>query len=295
MDLSIIIVSYNSKELTLKCLQSLMRSNDRLKREIFIVDNASTDGSIEAITSQYSEVVCVVNKDNLGFGPANNLAAAQATGKYLLFLNSDTEVYPDTLEDLWESAERNNSAIASCKLINPDGSTQPQGGSLPTIMNIAAWMWFIDDLPGVNRVMVPYQQRRLAYFKQDQIPGWVAGTAMLIKKTVFDQMGGFDLSIFLYGEDVELCYRARKQGIRVDYFAKPQVLHLGQGSGSSKHAILGEYQGLKHLYQKHHPHWQFSLVRLLLKTGALLRIVIFGMIRSDAQRKIIYQEAFRLA
>jgi GT2 family glycosyltransferase len=272
-----------------------MRSNDRLKREIFIVDNASTDGSLEAIAKQYAEVKCVHNAQNIGFGPANNQAAAMATGKYLLFLNSDTEIYPDTIDDWWNAVEETDSAISSCKLINPDASIQPQGGALPNLGNLFAWMFFIDDIPGLNMLFKPYQQRRNRYFVVNQHPGWVAGAALWVKKSVFDNLSGFDPAIFMYGEDVEFCYRAHKQGIGVDYFAKPQIMHLGQGSGSPKNALLGEYKGLQYLYQKHHSRWQLSLVRLFLKLGALLRIIIFGMIRGDAQRKTIYQEAYKLA
>jgi GT2 family glycosyltransferase len=295
MDLSIIIISYNSKELTLKCLDSLMQSNDRLKREIIIIDNASTDGSISAVSAKYKEVKCVVNADNIGFGPANNQAAALAKGRYLLFLNSDTQVYPDTLADLYEAAEMYQADISGCKLVNPDGSIQPQGGSLPNLVRIFDWMFFFDDIPLLNQIIVPYQQRHTGYFRHNQQPGWVGGAAMLVSRDTFNRLGGFDPQIFMYGEDLEFCYRAQNQDLSVHYFAKPQVLHVGQGSGSSKNAVCGEYKGILHLYRKHKPAWQLPLVRYMLKLGALLRIVIFGMILSDATKKDIYKHCYRLA
>ncbi len=123
--------------------------------------------------------------------------------------------------------------------------------------------------------------------EQDQRPGWLAGTALLIKREIYDQLHGLDDHIFMYGEDVEFCLRAKAEGIEVDYFQAPKLIHLGQASGSSRAAILGEYKGLKYIYQKHQPAWQYFCLRLLLKVGALLRLIIF--------RNPIYAEAFKLA
>lgn len=294
MNLSIIIVNYNTEKLTLKCLQSLYRSNDELKWETIVVDNGSKDDSLQNLKTKFPDIKIIESPTNLGFGTANNLGATGATGDYLLFLNSDCEVYPDTLQTWFDLVIGHQSAISSCKLVNPDGSIQPQGGALPNLNNVFDWMFFFDDLPLINSLILPYQQRHRPYFFKDHQPGWLSGTALLVKRSVFDTLDGFDETIFMYGEDVEFCYRAKKEGFHLDYYCKPQIRHLGQGSGSSANALLGEFQGLIYLWKKHKPGWQLPLLKLNLIFGALFRIVIFGMIRGDGEKRATYIKALTL-
>jgi len=156
-------------------------------------------------------------------------------------------------------------------------------------------MLFIDDLPLINKIIKPYQQRSSLFFNKDQHPGWLGGTAFLIKKDLYSKLNGLDQKIFMYGEDVEFCQRISNLGIELDYFSSPSLTHLGQASGSSEGAILGEYKGLKYIYQKHKPKWEYPILRMLLKIGALLRIIIFGIMLKDEKRKQIYTKAFKLA
>jgi hypothetical protein len=294
MHLSIIIVSYNTQELVCKCLDSIIQSNDRLKKEVIVVDNHSTDATVSVVREKYPWVQLVVNPENYGFGRANNLAAAKAQGKYLLFLNSDTLVFPDSLTELYDKAVAADSDLASCRLVNADGSTQPQGGALPTLFKVFLWQFFIDDLPGVNVLTLPYQQRRATYFNLPQKPGWLAATALLVKKTTFSSLHGFDDRIFMYAEDVELCYRAQKAHHSINYFPSPYFSHLGQGSGSSQTAIVGEYQGLIYLYSKHRSALAQFCLKCYLKIGSLLRLFVFGIIQKDENKKVIYSHVFNL-
>jgi len=295
MKLSIIIVSYNTKKVLQDCLQSIKSSQDKLKKEIIIIDNNSTDGSQALVKKKFPDYRLIINKTNLGFAKANNIAAKQARGNYLWLLNSDTILKPDTIEKLLNLAKQHQSDIASCQLLNQDNTIQPQGGFLPKLFtNLTDWMFFIDDIPLVKYFLKPYQQRSLSFFKKDQHPGWLAGTALLIKRDLYQQLKGLDENIFMYGEDVEFCLRTNKQNIKLDYYHQPQLIHLGQASPGSQ-SIIGEYQGLKYIFKKHQPAWQYPLLRLLLKIGALLRIIIFAIILRDKQKKQIYEKAFKLA
>ena len=148
-------------------------------------------------------------------------------------------------------------------------------------------MLFFDDLPLISSFFPAYHVNRANYFKKDQHPGWLAGTALLIRRDVYQKLKGLDEKIFMYAEDVEFCLRAKKLGFKPDYFSRPRLTHLGQASGSSRGALLGEYKGLKYIYQKHYSATQYFLLRVLLKTGALLRRVFFD--------NKIYDEAFTLA
>lgn len=294
MHLSIIIVNYNTEKLTLQCLESLYKSNDHIKWEVIVIDNASSDNSLKSFSQNYPDITVIANPTNMGFGAANNIGAAKASGDYLLFLNSDCEVYPDTLQEWYDLVLAHESVISSCRLLNPDATLQPQGGSLPTLTNIFDWMFFFDDIPLINQMIVPYQQQSLRYFAKDQTPGWLGGTALMVKRSVFEGLEGFDEAIFMYGEDVEFSFRAKLKGFRLDYFAKPQIRHLGQGSSTPEKAYLGEYQGLLYIWKKHKPAWQMPLLKLNLIFGALFRIVIFGMIRGDAKKRAIYTKALSM-
>ena len=287
MDLSIIIINYKTKQVTADCLASIKKSKDKLNKEVIVVDNGSADGSIDYLKIIIPWAKVYDSGGNLGFAGGNNFGFRRSGGKYIWLLNSDTIIKSNTIDTLMKMAVKQNSSIASCRLLNRDGSIQPQGGYLPDLWRLASWMLFIDDLPIVSTFFPAYHVNRKRYFRKNQHPGWLAGTALLIRRDVYQKLKGLDDRIFMYGEDVEFCLRAKKFGWNPDYFSRPALIHFGQASGSSRGAILGEYKGLKYIYQKHYSHWQYSWLQLLLKTGAVLRRVIF--------RNAIYDEAFKLA
>lgn len=295
MDLSIIIVNYNTKKVTAGCLRSITNSKDKIKKEVIVIDNGSKDDSINYLKSFFPHYQILSLGGNLGFAQGNNFGVNQAVGDYVWLLNSDTLLKPNTISTLMKQVKINNSQVASCCLLNHDSTIQPQGGFLPRLSRLAAWMLFIDDLPVIKHLLKPYHQNLPDFFKHDQHPGWLAGTALLVKRQLYNQLGGLDKNIFMYTEDVEFCLRLAKQGIRLDYFSTPKLTHLGQASGSSQGAVLGEYKGLKYIYLKHKAGWEYPMLRLLLKIGAWLRIIIFGIILKDATKKQIYQAAFKLA
>jgi len=295
VDLSIIIVSFNTKKVLLSCLKTIYASRDRLKKEVIVVDNDSQDGSVKMVKKRFPQVKLVTAGKNLGFGRANNLGVNVQSGRYLWFLNSDTLLGKNTIGLLWQEAQKVKAQIASCRLLNPDGSIQPQGGFLPRLSRQVAWMLFVDDLPLLGRLVKPYQQRRISFFESDQRPGWLGGTALLVKASLFKKLGGFDEAIFMYAEDVDFCLRAQKLNISPYYFSRPSLTHLGQASGSSRGAVLGEYQGLKYVYKKHKPAWEYPALRWLLKIGAVLRVIIFGIILQDKNKYEVYTQAFKLA
>jgi GT2 family glycosyltransferase len=295
MDLSIVIINYKTKRITGDCLLSIKRSTDKLKKEVIVVDNGSEDGSLTYLRKRFPWVKVLDGGGNIGFARGNNLAVSKAKGKYVWILNSDTLLKKNTIALLMQEVLKTRAEIASCRLLNIDGSIQPQGGFLPTLPRLAAWMWFIDDLPLVDHLLKPYHQDRSSWFKKNQRPGWLAGTALLVKKSLYETMNGLDKQIFMYAEDVDFCLRAQKKEIIPYYFHKPALTHLGQASGSSKAAVLGEYKGLNYIYRKHYQDWSQLVLKFLLKSGALLRWLIFGIILENTAKKEIYGEAFNLA
>lgn len=295
VQLSIIIVSYNTKDLLIDCLQSIYKYPVDFEFEVIVVDNHSIDDTVTTLKQYFPLIRLIKNSQNIGFAAANNQAAKKARGRKLLFLNSDTAVKKNALQDFFTQADATCDDIYTCQLMTANDQIQPQGGSLPNLWNVATWMLGIDDLPIIRTLIPPYQRSSSDFFSRDRKMGWVSGTAMMIPTGVFRSLGGFDEQVFMYGEDVELCLRLAKTGRKIYFLSSSKIVHLGQGSGSSSKALLGEFQGIKYIFIKHKPAWHLPILRFWLKIGALLRYLIFGIIKGNADKKIIYQQAFGLA
>jgi len=328
--LSVIIVSYNTKDLTIQALTSLLKeikSSDLLKKksEILVVDNHSQDGSIQAIKqffhqAKFRDYQLIVNKKNLGFARANNQALKQAQGQYLLLLNSDTIVQPGAIDTLVKTFIQHPDQLATATtqdsdemvdylgilsptLLNADGSLQPQGGSQISLRAIFNQMFFLDDLPVIGKYLPSTQQTgRSQQLNQQQLldkqrqqtqliyKAWVSGAAMMIRKAVIDQIGYLDKNIFMYGEDQEFCLRARNHHFDIAVHPHAEVVHLGSASSSSEQAIVGEFKSYQYIWQKHFPAYQQRLLRWILRAGALFRMLIYRLTGNQIQATI-YREA----
>lgn len=325
MKLSIITVSYNTKDLTLQTLESAIKEINSSKilkdqTEIFVVDNDSKDNSPKACEELFKKLKFTngkvfANKENLGFARANNQATEVAKGKYIILLNSDTITHKNGLSLLVEAMENNgigemtaNSkhsgeldklGIIAPTLLNPDGSIQNQGGSLPSLMTVAAQMLFLDDIPFIGKFFPSTQHTGMSDFAfqsyDENTPkliskGWIAGTAMLIRRELIDDIGMLDGNIFMYGEDQEYCMRARNHHWDVAIHPKAKITHFGFASSSSRNAIHGEIKGYLYIWKKHMPSWQLPILKLILWKGALLRQMIYT-IRGKEVPASIYKDA----
>lgn len=316
MLLSVIIVSYNTKDLTLQTVDSVADSvkNSKLlknKLEIIVVDNNSHDDTVselKKIKKTLSIPVTIIeNKTNAGFAKANNAGVAVAQGEYILFLNSDTIVQEGALEnmvqrfldDATESDEDiQELGILSPVLLNTDLTYQAQGGSRPNLFTLFVHMCFLDDLPLIGKLLPSTQHTgkantlTLRYLdtETELIPqDWVAGTALMTSKQVLDTIGLLDQNIFMYGEDTELCMRAQNHHYRVAIDPTARIIHLQSASSSSENAIRGEFKGYQYIFAKHAPSFQATLARIILQLGALLRIFLFSYIAVNKQKAAIYK------
>ncbi len=311
--LSIIIVSYNTARLTLQTIKSTLKDIEstedlRTTSEIIVVDNNSSDNTLERITSlkktTQTLITIIKNKKNLGFATANNQGIEVAKGRCILLLNSDTIVQRGSLKKLVDALHPTpaieNLGIIAARLENQDGSYQAQGGSLPTLFRLATQMFGIDDIPVIGTLLPSMQETGLNYSqptKQDDLLselyeiGWVAGTAMMIHRSVIDSIGDLDEGIFMYAEDIEYCVRAQDHHIACAIHSGASVTHLKNASGSQEAAILGEFRGLLYLWAKHRPLWEYRAARLILIIGACIRIVLFGTIMGDKTRANAYKKA----
>lgn len=307
MLLSVIIVSYKTKALTLQTIESVYDSIEHsalLKKqtEVWVVDNNSNDGSqaaIAALQKRHNTLQLIQNNDNLGFSAANNAAIERAQGEYILLLNSDTVVQDNALEQLVvQMQKREELGILAAQLLNPDHTIQAQGGSFPTLASLASHMLFLDDLPIIGKLFPSTQHtgknhrhaHQTALYQLD----WVGGTAMLIRREVIEEIGMLDNAIFMYGEDVEYCMRARHHLWEVAVLPSAKILHYGSASSSSKNAILGELQSYLYIWAKHKPLWQMGIARGLIRAGIYLRRFLFGTMSKDSKRALIYKEAVQV-
>jgi len=297
LDLSIIIVSFNTKEILTDCIKSVIKYTKGIEYEIIIVDNGSKDGSlarIKELSSKYSQVNLIDAKTNLGFGKANNLGAKNAKGEYLLFLNSDTLIFNNAIKESLDNLKKiPNCGVYSCKLLNANKSVQASGGHFPTFGNVFAWQLFIDDLPLIGSLIPSFHPQITSYNKNRQMD-WVTGAFMIIPKKIFDEVGGFDENIFMYTEEMELCFRLRKLGYQTIFQISPAIIHLGGASGGSVFALTSEIKNMIYFWKKHKPSWQLPFIRLFFLLGSLLRLLIFGIIKGDEKAKRAYTQALGL-
>lgn len=296
MNLSIIIISYKTKELLRNCLKSIYNSKIDFPFEIIVVDNHSDDKSPEMVKEEFKEVKLILNDKNVGFGQANNQGMRLAKGKYFLLLNSDTEIVDKAIEKMVRLIEeRREIGVIGCKLLYKNGGIQQSAGYLPRLSKIFFWQTFIDDLPVIKNIIKPYQVSDINFYKKEHEVGWVTGAFFLLRKEIFEKTGGFDEKIFMYSEEVEWCQRISQAGFKIYFTPITHVYHLKNASPkeTNGNALISEYQGLIYFFKKHKPKWEMIFLPLILKVGAFLRRIKFSII-GDRQKSKIYEEIIRV-
>lgn len=297
-DLSIIIISYNSKDISKKCLDTIVESlnyDKKLKAEIIVVDNASTDGSVEMLKKYQKELEKVSRvelknifcQENLGFGKGNNLAAKKTKGKILLFLNSDIEVIDDAIVNLFQyfTSAKSKFDFVGAKLLNKNLTPQPSSGPFYSLPVVFGALFLRGDYWGLTR----YSPEKLKEVD------WVSGACFITKAEDFKKVGGFDEKIFMYMEEIDLFYRAKKKGFRVGFYPKAKFIHLGGGSSKGRsQPILQVYRGFLYFYNKHHSKLKTELVRFLLKLKAVVAFLI-GKIINNQYLIETYGKAYQIA
>jgi N-acetylglucosaminyl-diphospho-decaprenol L-rhamnosyltransferase len=237
VDVSIIFVSYNTAEMTKKAIQLVKDSIHQLSIEIFVIDNASKDDSAEMIASEFPEVHLIKNKVNVGFGRANNQALPFYHGKYVLLLNTDAFVEPDTIQKTYDFMQANpKSGILGVKLVGRDGTLQPSCRYFPTI-----WSTFLFRT-GLNKLLPCVKMVDDMTWSHQEVRqcDWVPGCYYLIRKEVIDQVGLFDPRYFLYYEEMDHCLAAKSAGWDVTYYPFSTVVHIGGESAKTDNKISKE-------------------------------------------------------
>ena len=230
MDVSVIIVNWNTKEILRDCLESVYEQAGDIDFEVIVIDNASTDGSVEMIRSDFKRVVLLENAQNNGFAAANNQGMAVAKGRYVLLLNSDTVVLDGAIAKTVGFADAHPRAgVIGCRVLNPDGTLQPTCFMFPSILNMFLSSTYLYKLfPGsrfFGRELMTWWDR--SDVRQVDV---VTGCFMLVRREAIDQVGVMDERFFMYAEETDWCYRFRKNGWEVMFAPVGEIVHLGGGS-----------------------------------------------------------------
>ena len=288
MELSIIIVNYNVKEFLQNLLHSIEKASLNISHEIIIVDNASDDGSVELIRDKFPSVKLIANTENLGFGKANNQALEIAKGKYLLLINPDTIISEDTFDKMIRFFEDNAEAgLAGCKILNPDGTLQLAcRRSFPGPWTSFCKVTGLSNLFPKSKLFARYN---LTYLDEDQTyeVDAISGSFMMMKKETYNKVGGFDEEFFMYGEDLDLCYRIQQEGFKVYYVHTTQIIHYkGESTKRSRLDETKVFYDAMHLFVKKHFSSSF-LVEAILRSAIGVRKVFAFL----GKRKLAIQSA----
>lgn len=288
MLLSIVTLNYNKSDLTISCVASL---HVQLKKEfesgeieLIIVDNASGDESVNKLNSvikkeDYKNTKVIANKENSGFAKGCNFGAAVSKGEFILFLNNDTIAKDNGVFKMAKYMKENpDIGILGGQLRNSDGTLQSSNDNFYNLINLHL---FLFGLQKIN-----HSQKKITEVD------WVKGGLLMIRKDIFQKLSGFDENIFMYIEDMELCYRAKLRGYKTMFYPDVNVVHAEHGSTNRSFAIVNIYKGLLYFYKKHKSYPEYLYVKILLLIKAVIAIIIGRVFRNDYLVKT-YKQAIK--
>ncbi len=284
MQISIIIVNWNTRELLVDCIESIYASPPEGKFDIWVVDNFSSDGSPAMIRDSYPDVKFIENDENVGFAKANNQALRKSQGDYVLLLNPDTVVKANAISELIHFLDNNPDAgIAGARLINPDGTLQISAFPFPTLVREFWRMFHLDSV-------VCLSNYPMTKWNKDQARevDTLLGACMLIRREAINQFGLFDEDYFIYSEEVDLCTRLKEAGWRLYWVPGAVVIHYGGISTQqvSEEMFLRLYEGKILYFRKHHSNLSVFVYKLILIAATITRLVLtpFALVEEPAKR-----------
>lgn len=285
MNLSIIIVSWNTRDILAQCLTSIYLHPPEGAYEIWVVDNASDDSSIEMLKSDFPDVRLIENTRNVGFAHANNQALQVCNGKNVLLLNPDTKVFPGTFKLLMDFLHSHSSAgVVGPRTLNPDHSLQTSCYPFPTLLREFWRLLHFDKFK-------PYGTYSMSGWDTNNAKevDVLLGACLLISKDVLDEIGFFDENYFMYTEEVDLCYRIRQSGKHNYWLPQASIIHYG-GQSTKQAAtamFLQLYKSKLQFFRKHYGKVAGFLYKLILFVTALPRLLLIFLAWSYPQSKVV--------
>lgn len=299
-DLTVIILSYNTKAVTDICLRRIRRAQryceERMGNRIqtIVIEQGSSDGSLTMIREKYPWVKLVALKENVGFTRGNNLGMRRARTPYLLVMNNDVYVEAKTIFQCVEFMERRSDCgVLTVGLRYPDGRFQPSGGYLPNPLNTLLRLLELDRVPLLRNLVHPIPVTWKGFWRKEREIGWASGAFLFLRREVFEATGGFDERLFWYGDDLEWAKRIHDKGFRIFYTPSIVVTHVH--GASSKGDVFEPYrkqlEGYLYFNSKYYPRW-VSPIRFVMRVSLLGRSLIFSAIdrmKAEAYRSMVHR------
>ena len=283
MDLSVILLNYNTRELTRKCLASIFASKTNYSFEVIVADNGSKDESVEMIRKDFPQVKVIENNANLGFSKGNNVAIKQANGRLVLLLNTDTEIRPDALDvSIKYFDEHPDVGILGAKVLLPDGSLDKAcRRRFPNPWNSFLRLFGLKKFSNYN-INSPIDQT----IEIDA----VMGAYLMIRRSVIDKIGLLDEDYFMYGEDLDWCWEAKQAGYKVVYYPKAEITHYKYGSSQliPFKTIRMAHDAMKIFYQKHYAEQYNWLFNQIVYLGISLRMYLVLVVNIFRNKKTVH-------
>jgi GT2 family glycosyltransferase len=268
-DLGIVIVNWNSERYLRDCLHSLEAHPPDVPWEVIVVDNASTDGSVEIVRHEFPGVTLITSPTNLGFAAGSNLGVRATRARYILFLNPDTVMHARTLKlAVSYLEERQDAGVIGSRTLGSDGKNQAAAYGFPTPLRM------FGAVSGLNRF---FKVTRLKDFSRVKAPDYVQGSFFFVRRQAYEAIGGFDEDFFMYAEDVDFCLRARRAGWKVHYVPELAITHYGGGSARGSLTALESFiRSLVILYRKHRSPRKLRRLRRAMRWGIRLRWIFWA-------------------
>jgi GT2 family glycosyltransferase len=274
-DLSIIIVNWNTHDLLNKCLNTINLHLGELDAEVLVIDNASSDGSVEMVQQEWPEVRLFQNETNEGFARANNKGIRESRGRYYLLLNTDTFVHPGAIETLLRFMDANpDTGAGGCRLYYGDGSLQRSCTSFPTLLTELWQALWLDRLFPESEIFGKYWMTYWDFNDVREVDS-VIGACMILRREAIDEVGLFDESYFMYSEEVDLCYRLKKAGWKIRFTPKATATHIWGGTSKriqEETTFLRLYRSRMLFFRKHYGRTAAFLFKVILILGSLMRV-----------------------
>lgn len=284
MKISVIILTYNSSNYIGGLLESLCsRYKNEIgdkKLEIIVADNGSQDNTI-ILAKPFKDVKIVKNGGNFGFAKGNNIAAKQASGDILVFINPDSKFTDGDIFDMSDVLKDPKVGVVGGNILNYNGGRELSCGKFYNLLNTFLLSVGLEEASGV----------RFSPEKEQEVD-FVSGAFFAIRKELFEKLCGFDEHYFMYIEDSDLCFRIKKEGYKVMYSSKATIQHVGQGSSSRTFAVVNIYKGILYFHKKYMGVFSYHIVKFTLRTKAIL-LVMYGKISNNEYLVTTYEQAFK--
>lgn len=277
IDISVVVVNYNVKEYVANLFASLYRASEDLSIELFLVDNSSVEGSIPYLKEKFPDVIYLRNKENVGFGKANNIAISQAKGRYTLIINPDTLVSEDTLRVCINHMDANpNLGAVGCKILNADGSYAPESKrAFPGIWNSFCKASGLTNFLPKSTFFGGYYENSLAENEYGEI-AVLSGAFMFFDSALLKELEGFDERFFMYGEDIDLCKRVHEKGRSIAYVPTTNIIHYkGESAKQNDIRYIKSFNQALYIYfEKHFSTGYLSLLKSVVWIAVWLKILV---------------------